>query len=157
MKNPGEFDASLATHIALFRSWKSLKPWVQIWLWFLNGLFWCALLWLDKTEARFALLAYVAVLPVGLAIIVPQRGLTRLSGLMHLPFLALVIWLAPQVLSFQQGGLYGAWLQALFWANVVCVAFDAVDVIRWIKGERYRLGTPQAVAAGASNAAKTGL
>lgn len=153
MSGRGEFNSSVPTHSAIFRSWKSMKTWVMIWLWSLNAIYWPAFFWLDRVEARFALLAYFSILPFAAAIAVPQRGLTRLSGVMHLPFLVLVLWLSTRIFSNTYESLYGVWLQTLFWATTICVAFDIIDVIRWFRGERYRLGTPDAVEMHASKAA----
>lgn len=155
MSVSGEFAREIPTHRAIFRSWKSMKTWVMTWLWFLNAVYWPAFFWLDRIEARYAVVAYLMVLPFIVGLFVRQRGLTRLSGIIHLPFLVLIIWLFPRVFPSTHDGLYGLWLQTLFWATTVCVIFDAVDVVRWFRGERFRLGTPEAVAQRASKAAKS--
>lgn len=151
--NPREYAPSVPTRVAIFRSWKSMKPWVMIWIWAVNLVYLAAFFWLDQPEARAALIAYVAVGPCALAIMIPQRGLTRLSGVMHLPFLILLVWLTPRVFAADHGGAFGLWLAVLWGMTVICVAFDILDVLRWFRGETYRLGTPQAVDHGASQSA----
>ena len=130
-----------------------MKPWVMAWLWFLNLVYLSALFWLDHPEARYTLVAYVAVFPIAVAIVIPQRGLTRLSGLMHFPFLILILWLAPRVFTSWPVDLFNAWIILLFSTTAICIVFDIVDIFRWCRVERYRFGTPEAVRWNASKAA----
>ena len=109
--------------------------------------------WLDRPEAQWALISYVAIGPLIAGVVWPQRGFTRLSGLIHLPWLAYTLWLGLRLWTETPGGLYGIWLHVVFWSTALCLAFDIVDVVRWLRGTRYRLGTPAAVAAGASKPA----
>ncbi len=153
MSKQGKFAPSIATGIAVWRSWKSMKTWVMVWLWYLNVLYWLGLFWLDRPEAQWALISYVAIGPLIAGVVWPQRGFTRLSGLIHLPWLAYTLWLGLRLWTETPGGLYGIWLHVVFWSTALCLAFDIVDVVRWLRGTRYRLGTPAAVAAGASKPA----
>ena len=76
------------------RSWLSMKPWVKAWLFFLSGVFLAALCFRDPL-ASWALVAYLASGPLLLAMMLAQRGLTRLLGLAHLvpwtPFLVYAV------------------------------------------------------------------
>jgi hypothetical protein len=54
------------------------------------------------------------------------------------------------------GSFYYTWLHVVFWSTLICVVFDVIDVIRWLAGERYVLGSPAAYAAGASKLARPG-
>jgi len=161
---PSRFDPALPLGVSAFRSWRAMKPWVMAWLWYLNVIYWIGFLHLDRPEGRWAVAAYLAVGPVIALMLVVQRGLTRLSGLIHLPWAVFVAWLGLRLhtealgpsVSFADGWLLLAWLHLLFWSTLICLAFDAVDVARWLAGERYVIGTPAAHAAGASKLAKTG-
>jgi hypothetical protein len=139
-----------------------MKPWVTAWLWYLNVLYWLAFLHLPRVEAVLALAAYFAVGPLIVWTMLRHRGLTRLSGLIHLPwvpfagFLGLRLFsdtLGPR-LSIEDGAAYYTWLQAVFWSTSLCLALDLFDIVRWVRGERYVLGTPAAAAAGASKLAR---
>lgn len=156
-----KFNADMPTAQAVLRSWLSMKTGVMLWLWYLNVLFWPSFYYLAKPEAVWIAAAYLAVGPIIAVIVSQQRGLTRLSGLIHLPWLPLLVYLAFRLFSDRQGALsvvhdpvYYLWLQLLFWSTLVCVALDTWDVFRWLRGERYVLGTPAAAEAGASKRAK---
>lgn len=56
-------------------------------------------------------------------------------------------WLAITVGS--DPGLF-AYALILVASVGICLAFDVVDVIRWWRGERYLMGSPEAVQMGAS-------
>lgn len=140
------------------RSWLAMKPWVKAWLFFLNGVFLAALAFRDPL-ARWTLAAYLASGPLLLAMMLAQRGLTRLLGLAHLiPWLPLLAYTSlrlsgdaagPRITPGGDPALF-AWALVLGAATAVCLAFDAFDVVRWIRGERFVLGTPEAARAGAS-------
>lgn len=160
-----KFDPSLPIGAAAFRSWKSIKAPVMFWLWYLNILYWVGFLYLDRPEAFWAVISYFAVGPLILIMIVSQRGLTRLSGLIHLPWIPFTLYLGMRLFTDMAGerlspiedAFYYYWLQLMFWSTLICVSFDVVDVIRWMSGERYVLGTPAAAARGASKLAQQTL
>ena len=86
-------DDRLATGTAIYRSWASMNTGVMIWLWYLNAIYWLALLYPSEPEALWALVAYVSIAPIIAVIAIGQRGLTRLSGLIHVPWLLYTIYL----------------------------------------------------------------
>ena len=139
-----------------------MKTWVLTWLWYLNALYWIAVFFLPREEAVWALVSYFAIGPFIAAMVIPQRGLTRLSGLIHLPWVPFTVYLAlrlfthtlgPPITLESDGIYYYGWLQVVFWSTSICLAFDVMDVLRWLAGERFVLGTPAAAAAGASKLA----
>jgi len=148
----------------VFHSWLSMKTGVMAWLWYLNVLYWIAFFQLDRPEAFWAAISYLAVAPILLGMVSWQRGLTRLTGLIHLPWVPLTVYLGLRLLtdvlgpaaSMADGAFYFLWLHAVFWSTLICVGFDAIDVIRWLSGERHVFGSPAAYAAGASKLARGG-
>lgn len=140
------------------RSWLSMKPWIKAWLFFLNGVFLAALCFRDPL-ATWALVAYLASGPLLLAMMLAQRGLTRLLGVAHLvPWTPLLFYLGlrlvgdavdPRIRWSDDPALL-AWAVLLAASVAVCLAFDAFDVVRWLRGERFLLGSPEAARAGAS-------
>jgi hypothetical protein len=146
---------------AIGASWMAMKLWVKLWLFALNGVFLAALLFWPEPAAKLTLAAYLAAGPLLFAYMVMQRGLTRLLGVAHLaPWIPLVLYLAlrltgdaagPRIAPAEAPALF-AYLIVLIATVAVCLAFDVVDVARWFRGERYRLGAPSALAAGASGA-----
>jgi len=152
------FDPNIPTGKAALASWLSIKNWVMVWLWYLNVLYWIGFLFLSHAEAIWALVSYAAIGPIVTFMILKQRGLSRLSGLIHTPWLAFMIYLGlrmytevlgPSINVDTVGAYYAIWLHVVFWSTLICVALDIVDVARWFAGERYILGTPAAPAAGA--------
>ena len=159
---PDKFDSAWPIRKAAYRSWASMKTWVMAWLWYLNALYWVGFAYLERPEALWTIVSYLTVGPIIALMIVSQRGLTRASGLIHLPWVPYTVYLGLRLftdrlgpaLSFADGGLYAGWLHAVFFSTALCLAFDALDVARWLAGERYVLGTPAAHAAGASKLAR---
>jgi hypothetical protein len=91
---------------------------------------------------------------------VHQRGLTRLLGVAHLiPWIPLVAYLALRTgsdvvgiqLTFATMPFQWAYAVSLLLITGICLAIDSVDVWRWYRGERYRLGSRNAARAGASS------
>lgn len=157
MQPPDTLDSNLSLRSAALRSWLSMKTGVMIWLWYLNLLYWIGFYYLPRPEAMWSTIAYLAIGPLIVAFMTRQRGLTRLSGLIHLPWVPLVTylglrlfteWLGPRLSPMDDLGYY-LWLQTVFWSTLICVFLDTVDVFRWLRGERYVLGSPAAVQAGA--------
>lgn len=157
------FDPALPLGVVAWRSWRSMKPPVMAWLWYLNILYWVGFLYVDRPEAFWALVSYFAIGPLIVVMIARQRGLTRLSGLIHLPWLPFTLYLGLRLLAGGAGdappsadaAVYGIWLRLVFWSTLICVTLDVVDIVRWFAGERYVLGTPAAAARGASRASRT--
>lgn len=156
-----EFPSDLPLATVAWRSWLSIKPAVMAWLWYLNALYWVGLFYLPRAEALWVVLAYFAVGPLVVVMVRSQRGLTRLAGLIHLPWVPLIVYLGlrlytdllgPALLAADDPWYY-YWLQVVFFSTVICVVLDVVDVVRWLAGERYVLGTPAAAARGASGLA----
>ncbi len=156
------FAHDLPLPVAAYRSWSSIKTGVKIWLWYLNAIYWIAFAYWAREEAVWAIVAYLAVGPLIAWTFWFHRGLTRLSGLIHLPWVAFAAYLGFRLFSDLLGVrlssdgdiLYYVWAHALFWSTCVCLALDVLDVFRWVSGERYVFGTPAAAAAGASKLAR---
>lgn len=136
-----------------------MKTWVKIWLFFLNLVLLGSLAFLYDPIGRAAALAYVAAVFILMSIVVAQRGLTRLCGLGHLIawvplmaylFLRLGSEAAGPQLTFSSDPRLFAYAVVFVSAIGLCLVMDVIDVLRWIRGERYVLGTEEAFRAGAS-------
>lgn len=147
---------------ANFASFRSMKTWVQVWLVLLHALFVAALAFVEYPSARWILIGWLASMPLIGVFMVVQRGLTRLLAVAHLiPWTPLWVYLVlrlttdvagPRVAAAQEPALFG-YLVAMVVALGVCLAFDVIDTIRWIRGERYVMGSEWAVEVGASRPA----
>lgn len=144
-------------------SWMGLKLWIKLWLFAINLVFLAALAFWPEPVAKFTLAAYVASGPLLFAFMAMQRGLTRLLGLAHLiPWVPLMAYLlarlagnvaGPRVTPADSPALFAYALTLLAMVGA-CLLFDVVDVVRWFRGERYRIGAsdPAAAAPGAKDA-----
>ncbi len=131
-------------------SWMRVKTWVKIWLFALNAVFLAALLFWPTEFAQMVIAAYFATAPLLLALMIVQRGLTRLLGIAHLipwaPLLAYVALrlsgdLAGEQITYQ--GHAGLFIYAIVLLGfvAVCLAFDVYDLACWIRGDRARIGS----------------
>ncbi|WP_415403280.1 hypothetical protein [Tateyamaria sp. SN3-11] len=125
-----------------FNEAMALQPtWVQLWL---NILFFGAfvlplalLIWREtRLAAVLTVLASVAA-AVSINWLYAQMGYVKLLGLPHLIFWGPVV---VYLWRLQGQGHVRLWPRRIIWVVVaiICVslAFDAVDVIRWLLGER---------------------
>jgi len=141
-------------------SWLSIKRWVKAWLFLLNAIFLFALAFWDTAIARWILAAYAASGPLLAVLMWRQRGLTRFLGVAHLiPWLPLLIYLllrlttelAGAQISVATSPALAAYLWVLVVAITLCLLWDAYDVVRYLRGQRFVLGSAAAAAAGASS------
>ncbi|WP_416398620.1 hypothetical protein [Allohahella sp. A8] len=157
-------DAQEGVWRAIGRSWMSLKTWVKVWLFYLNIVFLCSIpLYGQDPSVLWILVAYIASGPFLLAFMASQRGLSRLLGLAHIvpwtPLLAYLctrLWsdgaLGPQI-TFESQPLLFAYVLLLIDTVLICLAFDYIDVLRWLRGEKYLMGSSQAFSRNASGLA----
>lgn len=138
---------------AIAASWMSLKTWVKVWLFLLNFIYLAAFLFLEKGPViSWVLITYFLTGPFLLSIMIPERGLSRVLGLGHIvPWTPLVLYIsarlfAPGVLGAEPlivQSSYYLYLLSLLVMTVICLAFDYYDVYRWLRGERYIMGSEE--------------
>lgn len=125
------------------QSWLALPLWVRIWLFALNAAFLVAPLFLPWTESRIILIAYLASGPFLLGFAVFEGGLSRLMGVGHIvPWLPLLGWLAHWLVVADSALPVVAYVATLGIMIAACLAFDIIDIFRWVRGERGVLATP---------------
>jgi hypothetical protein len=129
--------AMLAAHLGLMRAMLKLpKPWAA-WLGLLVALNAVAPLFFIRSPEAWAALAAVMVGMAIMTAIFAARGFVRLLGLGHAPWLLLLPWLLWSRLDLHEpGSALRNWLLALLIANSLSLVIDAVDVFRYIRGER---------------------
>jgi hypothetical protein len=162
---PTAADDHLPEHLCTFgaigASWLSMKTWIKVWLFGVNGIFLAALAFWPDPIAKVSIAAYVASVPWLFAFVVAQRGLTRLLGLAHLiPWLPLLGYLLLRLTSDRPGpqlmpgpGLLAIYTIVLAVVVGICLVLDVIDVWRWLRGEHFRLGSVAAARVGASQRA----
>ncbi len=139
-----------------------MKTWVRNWLWYLNVIFLVSLAFWDQPESHWIMWAYLAAGPFLMGQAMWQRGIGKLLGLAHLiPWVPLLIALdmrlftdilGPRIEYVGNQNFY-IYLLVMIASLVICLAFDLYDVVRWLKGERFTLGSKEAVQSGASSLA----
>jgi hypothetical protein len=144
---------------AIVLSWQSMKTWVKVWLIVLNLAFITGICTLPRPISWVILAAYLGSGPWLLVIMISQRGLTRFLGWAHiLPWTPLVAYLCLQIWP---GSIFytsttntelGILITLLF-LSTMCLIFDVFDVYRWLKGQKFRLGSANAFKANASKLA----
>ena len=93
------------------------------------------LLFLGKLEGRVVLGTFL--LSVGLMTLITGRtGFSRLLGLGHVLWIPLVLFVWTRLGQHPSGTAMGLWLRALIVLNSLSLVFDAVDVARWVAGNR---------------------
>ena len=65
-----------------------------------------------------------------------RLGFVRLLGIGHIFWVPLVIWLGLRAGTVGLDSLFGIWLASLVLINTVSLVIDAIDVIRFLSGER---------------------
>ncbi len=125
----------------IWRSFRSLPLWVQIWVaGILVPVNSAALLFIFQPAGLWvAILAIGAMLP-NIAIMLYERGLSKMMAWPHLlPWGILVLWL---VFAMPEGSAaYGVYLWILLVVDALSLAFDFPDALKWFKGDRAVAGS----------------
>lgn len=129
----------MALILDIWRSFRALPGWVQAWVAFwLTPVNLASLALLDHRIGAVAAVAAALAMGPNLAIVLAQRGFGKAMALPHLPsWSALTVWLALELTgpAAPSGpvALYGWTLLA---TNAVSLAFDYVDAVKWLRGDR---------------------
>ena len=111
------------------------KPW-QLWMFFLVAAnLVLPFFFLDTPEA-IVVLAGVGVSMVIMMTLFAKLGYVRLLGLGHIPWLFTVPWLWSRLGQTAESGYFYYWLLAVVVFDSISLVIDAVDVVRYWKGER---------------------
>ena len=111
------------------------KPWV-VWIMLLMMVnMVIPLFYLGTLEGKVVLGGFVlgALFQGG---IFSAKGFVRLLGIGHLPWVPMVIWLWTRLDLAPASSLFSYWLLATIVAVSLSLLIDAVDVIRYLRGER---------------------
>lgn len=94
------------------------------------------LVFIDRLESQVVLAAMVGAFLL-MVVLTGFTGFTRLLGLGHLVFWTpLVIYLFGRFGEAPADDFFGIWLRSLLAINMLSLIIDAVDVIRYIAGDR---------------------
>lgn len=116
----------------------------RLWCVWLVGVNAACLLFITHIEAQAVLAVTVAA--VAAQTLVYQRiGFTRILGTAHLLWVPLFAWMATRVDRIVSEPGLAEWLFVLLVTNLVSLVVDAIDAIRFLRGERaphYRWKSP---------------
>lgn len=124
--------------LQIWRSFRALPLWVQIWVGAIlvpvNLL--AALFWQEQGGLLVAILAIGGMTP-NLFIMIGERGLSKMMALPHLfIWTPLVIILAMMLDKGMPGGLFQTFVVLLLVTDVISLAFDYPDAVKWWRGDR---------------------
>ena len=119
-------------NLGLIRS----RPQVRLWLLLLLAVNLASpLFFWQRTEAQVVLLALVASMGV-MTVLTGFTGFTHLLGLGHIFWIPMNIWLWSRLDQIPAGDAFGVWIRVLIAVNTISLVIDAVDVGRYLTGDR---------------------
>lgn len=101
------------------------------------------LFFLEKVEAWASIAA--GTLGIGIMSMLTLRfGFSRIIGIGHVAWLPLIAFLGTRLADTSAVDTFGIWIRLVILLDVISLAFDAVDVYRYARGERgtHSLVTP---------------
>ena len=96
------------------------------------------LFFLDRLEAQVVLATIIASMAL-MTLITATTGFSRLLGLGHIFWIPLLyfLWMSLDQIPPDDG--FGVWVRALMVINATSLVIDAVDVFRYLAGERMEI------------------
>jgi len=110
------------------------KPW-RVWIALLGVVNMTAIFFLDTLEGKLVLAAIVAGAVFQLSIFA-AKGYVRLLGIGHILWLPLVLWLGSRIGDIGTDSTFGKWIVAVIIVDGISLIIDAVDVGRYLAGDR---------------------
>jgi len=96
------------------------------------------LFFLERLEAQVVLAAIMASMLL-MTLITSTTGFTRLLGLGHIFWIPLLFFLGTHLDQIPPDDGFGVWVRALMVINATSLVIDAVDVLRYLAGERMEI------------------
>ncbi len=89
----------------------------------------------EALEAKVVLAAFVAS-AASMTAIYAAKGFVRLLGIGHIFWIPMVPWLWTRLDHVEPGNLIGYWMIAVVALNGISLIIDAIDVVRYVTGDR---------------------
>ncbi len=89
----------------------------------------------EALEAKVVLAAFLASAALMTAIFA-TKGFVRLLGMGHIFWVPMVPWLWIRLDQVEPGTLSGSWMIAVVAVNGISLIIDAIDVVRYVTGDR---------------------
>ncbi len=114
---------------------RNLHPLWQLWVLTLVALnFAGPIFFLDQTEAIWILTAGMLGASIGM-FLVSIQGFNRLLGIMHIPWIPLVIYLFERFQEIGLNSYFGIWVGMVILFNSISLIIDTIDVSRFLFSE----------------------
>ena len=122
----------------IWRSFRCTPLWVQIWVAFLASMNLATIAFINQPfGGTIAVLSYAGMAGVVIVAMI-QRGVSKAASIPHV-----LVW-TPQILLLGYWPLiggpndptYNRFLLVLLATNVISLAFDYIDSIKWLRGNR---------------------
>ena len=117
---------------ALFR----LPIYIRVWL-IILGIFnlVCPLFFYTEPLAQLLYLTTMISLALGIYIY-KRQGMTKVMGVMHLPWLIFLVQALSEEATLPEGTLFSTWVRIAIFLITISLVFDVADVIRYLFGNR---------------------
>ena len=93
------------------------------------------LFFLNRLEAQVVVITFLASAML-MTMLTARSGFNRLLGLGHILWIPLLIFLGVRIDQIPASDFFGNWVRVLMVINAVSLIIDAVDVTRYIAGDR---------------------
>lgn len=93
------------------------------------------LFFLERVEAQVVIAVMVASMMLMTAL-TSITGFTRILGLGHILWIPMLYWLWTRLDQIPADDVFGVWIRMLMTLNAVSLVIDAIDVTRYLAGER---------------------
>jgi hypothetical protein len=111
------------------------RPVPRVWCVWLVGVNLACLWFITNIEAQVVLA--VTSIAVAVQTLIYQRiGFTRILGSTHVLWVPMFAWMATRMDTIMGEPALAAWLVLLFVTNMVSMVVDAIDAVRFLRGER---------------------
>ncbi len=111
------------------------RPVPRLWCVWLVGVNAACLLFITHIEAQ-AVLAVTGIAVVAQTLIYGRIGFTRILGAVHILWVPMFAWMATRLDSIAAETALAQWLLVLLVTNLISMAVDLTDTIRFLRGER---------------------
>jgi len=122
--------------VDIWKSFRAMPAWVQIWVAILLvPINMAAIFFIGQPSGVWIAVLAIGAMMLNVPVMFYDRGFSKLMAFPHLiPWTILVLWIA---FSRPVGSAaYDTYLWILLIANVISLAFDYPDALKWLKGDR---------------------
>lgn len=122
--------------VDIWRSFRALPAWVQIWVaFFLAPINMASLLFLGEPMGLLIVFLANIAMMMNMPVMIYDRGFSKMMALPHLVpwtiLVAILLFARPEAT-----GLYDNYLWVLLGTNVISLLFDFPDAGKWMSGDR---------------------